>query len=309
MKRDTEYGLRETGDWDRRSLGVGVFPSPLRLRASALKPLTTHHSPLTTPARAAFTLMELLVVMSIMLIVSTILVAGYFGMTRAASYTAAETDVFNHLQLARQRASLDGTRVFFLLIDSNSYVLVHGAGQLTRDMDSKIYDGRHRIYDAYADMHEITNKASHVRVWNMDKNLYGDDVNINPAAVDGPAPTFPGSEENYFRHTCVLDARLPNAAQWNRWKQGDRYGFELYPRQVLPKGFYFGLQDLDNAPRNESIVFAADGTSSRVSGSPPVITRTGITSLFIYERIAKDTKRAIQIQVKNPDGSIKVVPL
>ena len=154
MKRDTEYGLRETGDWDRRSLGVGVFPSPLRLRASALKPLTTHHSPLTTPARAAFTLMELLVVMSIMLIVSTILVAGYFGMTRAASYTAAETDVFNHLQLARQRASLDGTRVFFLLIDSNSYVLVHGAGTLTKDMDSKTFGGRHRFYDAYADLHE-----------------------------------------------------------------------------------------------------------------------------------------------------------
>ena len=111
MKRETDNGKQARG---QRLPGVGVspataafnpLPSPLRLRVSALKPRTA-------PARAAFTLMELLVVMSIMLIVSTILVAGYFGMTRAASYTAAETDVFNHLQLARQRASLDGTRVF-----------------------------------------------------------------------------------------------------------------------------------------------------------------------------------------------------
>ena len=284
MKLETENGKQGTGAW---------MPPAWRSLSSA------------------FTLLELLVVMSIMLVIATILVAGYFGMTRAASYTAAETDVFNHLQLARQRASLDGTRVFFLLIDSNSYVLVHGTGQLTSDMDKNINaNGKHVFYDAYADLHEITNKASRVRAWNMGKNIYGDNVNIGMAS-DGPLPTFPGSAAGtkYYRETFWFEVDLPVAAQWSQWKQGDRYGFELYPRQVLPKGFYFGLQDINTFPDNESIVFAADGTSSRVSGkNPPVETRTGVTKLYIFEKIAKEKERAILINIKNPDGAITLAP-
>ena len=251
--------------------------------------------------------MELLVVMSIMLVVSTILVAGYFGMTRAASYAAAETDVFNHLQLARQRASLDGTRVFFMLIDSNSYVLVHGVGQLTKDMESKTFNNRHRFYDAYVDLKEITNNASRVRVWNMDEIVYGDDVTINPAG-DETLDAYPGSTARYARHTCMFETRLPAAAQYAKWKKGDRYGFELYPRQVLPKGFYFGFQNLDNAPKNDLIIFAADGTSSRVSGGGAPVD-TGETELYLYEKIAKDKQHAVLIKVKNPDGTIAVEPL
>ena len=241
--------------------------------------------------------MELLVVMSIMLVVSTILVAGYFGMTRAASYTAAETDVFNHLQLARQRASLDGTRVFFLLIDSNSYVLVHGAGTLTKDMDSKTFGGRHRFYDAYADLQMITNDASRVRVWNMDKNVYGDDVTIDPAG-DETLETYPGSSSSYVRETCEFEAKLPAAAQYAKWKKGDRYGFELYPRLVLPKGFLFDL----GSEKSLTIVFNPDGTSGRVDKSGTVLDQS--TTISIFERIAMgNDKNTVKIAV-GADGSI-----
>jgi prepilin-type N-terminal cleavage/methylation domain-containing protein len=262
----------------------------------------------TDNGKQAFTLMELLVVMSIMLIISTILVAGYFGMTRAASYTAAETDVFNHLQLARQRASLDGTRVFFMLIDSNSYVLVHGVGELTSDMQNGTFDAFHRFYDAYADLNIPNIKNSRVRVWNMDKNVYGNDAKTL-MVTNNSVPTFPGSADKFSHISYSLDIKLPLASQYSQWKKGDRYGFELYPQLVLPKGFLFGLQDLDTTPANDSIVFAADGTSSRVSGSPPVETKTGETKIYIYEKIAKDKQRAVLIKIKNPDGTISVEPL
>ncbi len=246
--------------------------------------------------------MELLVVMAIMLTLSTILVAGYFGMTRAASYTAAESEVFNLLQLARQRACMDGTKVFFMLIDSNSYVLVHGVGELTRDMGSQTFNGRHRIYDAYADHHVYTGFGSKLRVWNMDKNVYADDVSIS--LVPSTEDTYEGSGDRYRRQIYTLDAILPKPAEYSSWKKGDRYGFELYPRQMLPKGFYFGIQSIGTLPNNDKIVFAADGSSSRVSGSET--TTTGKTLLYIYEKIAKDVKRAVLIEITNPQATIEI---
>jgi type II secretory pathway pseudopilin PulG len=246
--------------------------------------------------------MELLVVMAIMLTISTILVAGYFGMTRAASYAAAETDVYNLIQLARQRACLDGTKVFFMLIDSNSYVLVHGVGELTRDMENRSYEGRHRIYDAYADHFAVNQASSKLRIWNMDRNVYADDVNISlDTAIED---TYAGSGDRYMRQTCTLAAKLPRPADYSSWKQGDRYGFELYPRQMLPKGFYFGIQDLGTFPNNDKIVFAADGSSSRVSGN--VTTTTGKTKLYMYEKIAKETSRAVLIEITNPQAAIEI---
>jgi len=246
--------------------------------------------------KQAFTLMELLVVMSIMLIISTILVAGYFGMTRAASYTAAETDVFNHLQLARQRASLDGTRVFFMLIDSNSYVLVHGVGELTADMaQATTPAGKHRFYDAYADLQTFTNDASRVRVWNMDKNVYGDDATVD-ATGDETLDAYPGSAERYARDTCMFEARLQNGTKYDQWKKGDCYGFELYPRQVLPKGFFFDL----GTAKSLTIVFKPDGTAGQLKIGGDVDNVD--TTVTVFEKITTGDKGEIKIKVaKNGD--------
>ncbi len=243
--------------------------------------------------RQGFTLMELLVVMGIMLIVSTILVAGYFGMIRAASYTAAETDLFNHLQLARQRASLDGVRVFFMLIDSNSYVLVRGAGTLTRDMGKSETSNRYRFYDAYADYDghkpEEINLAKTVRVWNMDKGLYGDDVRIDPT---NPEDMYvPVSGARFKRPSCKFEVLLPSTVEHKEWKRGDRYGFELYPRQMLPKGFYFDLDD----GKPVTLVFKPDGTTRQN------------TTITVFEKIGEKSKskNKIRITVK-ASGEISV---
>ncbi len=251
----------------------------------------------TDNGKQAFTLMELLVVMSIMLIISTILVAGYFGMTRAASYTAAETDVFNHLQLARQRASLDGTRVFFMLIDSNSYVLVHGVGELTSDMQNGTFDAFHRFYDAYADLNIPNIKNSRVRVWNMDKNVYGNDAKTL-MVTNNSVPTFPGSADKFSHISYSLDIKLPLASQYSQWKKGDRYGFELYPQLVLPKGFYFDL----GTAKSLMIVFKPDGTAGQLKIGGDVDNVD--TTVTIFEKITTGDKGKIKIIVQK-DGTIK----
>ncbi|NLF23967.1 MAG: type II secretion system protein [Lentisphaerae bacterium] len=260
--------------------------------------------------RAAFTIMELLVVMAIMITISTIVVSSYFGMTRAASYHAAENSVLKALQLARQRACLDGTPVQFMLIDSNSYVLVHGAGELTQDMDSKVNaEGRHTFYDTYADHHAVTNDNSNLRVWNMTQNVYADDVTIRVAErTNEDYPGVPNPNDAAYQHrglTTILEVKLPAAGQWSRWKKGDRYGFELHPRQMLPNGFFFGIQNIGSFPRNDKIVFAANGNSSYVNAHGD-ISQSGVTQLYLYERIADETRRAILLEIQNPQGTIKV---
>ncbi len=254
------------------------------------------------PPKAAFTLLELLVVMGIMVVLATIFISNYFGMTRAASYSAAETDVYNMLQLARQRACMDGSKVFFMLIDSNSYVLVHGVGTITKNMNSTTLNGRHRIYDAYADITTNALDKSQMRVWNMDENTYGDDVTIE--LVNANEALYPGSTEKCSRQIMTINAKLPKAADYNKWKEGDSYGFELYPRQTLPKGFYFGVNSLNTKPNNDKIVFAGDGSSSVVNADGSE-SKSGTTTIYIYEEIVKEQKREIKIEVVHPFGTIK----
>lgn len=258
--------------------------------------------------------MELLVVMAIMITISTIVVSSYFGMTRAASYHAAENSVLKALQLARQRACLDGTPVQFMLIDSNSYVLVHGAGELTSDMDDEVdEEGRRRytFYDSYADHHAVTNNKSGLRVWNMTRNVYADDVTIrvpeDPPAVED-YPGVPNPKDAAYLHkrlTTALKVKLPAGGTVDDWKQGDRYGFELHPRQMLPNGFFFGIQNIGSFPQNDKIVFAANGNSSYVNKNGDS-SQTGVIQLYLYERIADETRRAILLEIQNPQGTIKV---
>lgn len=263
--------------------------------------------------RRGFTLMELLVVMAIMLIISTILVASYFGMIRAASYTAAENDVYNTLQLARQRACMDGSRVFFMLIDSNSYVLVHGVGTLSQDAyttgdDSEIPGPDDKLSDAYADLEGLTSVSNNVRIWHMDENAFADVLRIRRAydqKIEDPLDT----SKEYKRNEYSIFV-APLGASSDLWRKGDRYGFELYPRQALPKGFFFSLSGSEFAegkfPGNDKLIFHPDGRSSRGDGGQLSATDTGITTLYIYEKIVADKQHTVIIHINHSDGTITV---
>ncbi len=255
----------------------------------------------TRRARRGFTLMELLIVMAIMIVITTILVGGYFGMTRAASYHAAESGVLNLMQLARQRACMDGTKVFFMLLDSNTCVLVRGVGELGTGMQkSSEGESRYNFYDYYADHHIITNEFSKLRVWNMNNNLYGEDAMISRSFN-------PGSRSD-FRPFYTVDVKLRAAAEVNQWKAGDRYGFELFPRHVLPPGFLFSVNTIGNLPENFRIAFNADGSSSWYDATGNEHT-SGTIKLYISERSLKkqdQQEKASAIVIACPAATIKI---
>jgi prepilin-type N-terminal cleavage/methylation domain-containing protein len=263
------------------------------LRVAARRPAAPERRA-ASAARRGFTLVELLVVMAIMVTVSAILVANYFGMTRAASYTAAGRNVYNMLMLARQRACMDGAPVHFMLIDSNSYVLVRGAGTLCRNLENNLIRDYYADLDAMAvDLDEYSDDE--IRVWNMDNgacavvDTHGENGGIRKWTDE--KATFPDSNATYKRVSYTIKLRSANAAEW---KEGHRYGFELYPRQLLPKGFRFGFNSPQQTPRNEVIAFNPDGSTDLNSEA----------RIYIYETIKKgDSKDMLRITVE-PNGTI-----
>ena len=88
-----------------------------------------------------FTLIELMVVMGLMILISSIVVSGTFGMTRSSSYRVAEDIVFNTLQMARQRACTDGKRVIVAFMvdrsdnyEDNALSIVEATGTITEEV-------------------------------------------------------------------------------------------------------------------------------------------------------------------------------
>jgi prepilin-type N-terminal cleavage/methylation domain-containing protein len=238
---------------------------------------------------SGFTLLELLVVIAIIMTISSILVASYFGMMRGSSYAATQKNVFNALTLARQRACIDGKRTNLMFQNSNEFALVHSAGRVT-DVSPGF------INDAYADVSEGNRQ---INVYNLDangvttvRNILRYDRTLIPDPISG---TYTRSE---IRFTVDSSAAFG---------VGDRYGFEVYQAQQLPKGFYCKVESEDHASLtlpdpildNNKVIFEPDGRRGARS----------ITKIVVYENIIGESSSFVSNRVTfsiSPDGKISV---
>lgn len=171
--------------------------------------------------RSAFTLIELLAVMAIMLLLSALVVGGYFGMVRGSAAISARDHLYNSLTLARQRAMMNGTRTYLVVTDENEYAIVQAAGTISA-RDNQF------LYDDYGDLENI--EDSRVTLFNMRTGRRYENVLVeqNP----------PGR----FRFTLPSN---PPASHWRESNQTrfDRYGWQVGPTLSLPKGYRFERTD------------------------------------------------------------------
>jgi prepilin-type N-terminal cleavage/methylation domain-containing protein len=251
--------------------------------------------------RQAFTLIELLIVIAIIITISTILVASYFGMVRGSSYAAVEKNVYNALTLARQRACIDRMRVCLLFQSTNDFVLVRSAGRVTgREVSES------KIFDAYADfsgksVYTGYEEANSIRLYNMDRNgsalVVSAGISKNSNAID------PVTGKKFTRDE--MEFRLTGTAG-QPFEVGDHYGLELYQLQRLPRGFSCtvdiaggGSGVAPNASNIPKVIFEPDGRLGQNS----------VNKIDVYE-VIKGKSAAYTVTFKiSPEGKIVVESL
>lgn len=223
--------------------------------------------------RAGFTLLELLVVITMMIFITTIAVVNYFGVMRTGGYAAVSNDVFNMLLMARQRACLDNKPVYFYLLDSTNYVIQEAFGTIAGISPMTDSDGYNVYYDKYEDLSSYSGTNVNMSILNMDRPGSVALVKAIKGGIIANGGTNPVTGEKYD-----IPAYSLHLQPTGTWQPGDRYGAELFARQMLPKGFVFEPDPLSVAQNQRVVVFLADGSVDTVNGLSTVVVREKIGS-------------------------------
>lgn len=245
--------------------------------------------------RAAFTLLEMLVVMGIMLAIATIVIGSFIASVRGASWRSAAAHFEQAMTLARQRACMDGQTTLLLIAPTNefgeraAYFICRKAGEISLSKPDAYV-----IEDQYADLTAFTNTFRQGSL----KGALGTIYNIRT-----------GKPFNIFYVNDATSMIISNVPPYDTdpwlakdWKVDDAYGWALHARNYLPKGFYFVKPSVDDI---WGVSFSPDGRSSSIVGN--TVTPTGETAFKIREWMGKNPKMEAVVTVKHPSSAITVV--
>lgn len=242
-------------------------------------------------------MIELLAVMSIAALLTTVAVTSYFSAVRGMGRRSAIKHLASTLTVARQRACMDNARVSVVLFnevsgvdeDSNkllvtpSYVICKEMGRITYARGDALVDefsaldaifGKENTAGAPDDYQDFSEKAG-IKLYNLTEGGYSYvrprvkmyKLDSESVYIKKPDHYYidegaPGSLELHpFSFTVNTSAGQSTAS----WKIGDSYGIEASPVQNLPRGFQFGGMD-DNQNAFEYITFLPSGRAEFSSG-------------------------------------------
>lgn len=246
--------------------------------------------------RSGFTLLELLAVMSMMALLTTLAVTSYFSAISGMARRSAVKHVVNTLVLARQRACMEGARISVVFFndphgfkkdaDGNqtteedylpSYVIVKAMGRFS-------YISGSYLLDEYAELDQTFGTSKKLGISNPDS--YQGRLRLYNLTRGGWWMVLPfvkkegfeddlspkGYSETYVieRYGFTVKETQGNASSA---LAGDVYGTEAGPIGSLPKGFEFDELDPEAEDSTFQVCFRSDGSvDTTVSGSKTAIT-------------------------------------
>jgi prepilin-type N-terminal cleavage/methylation domain-containing protein len=267
--------------------------------------------------RLGFTLLELLAVMSIMALLTTLAVTSYFSAISGMARRSAVKHVVNTLVLARQRACMEGARVCVMFFneprgfkkdeDGNqttvedfipSYVVSKAVSRLS-------YVDSTAIGDEFMDLDKVFGTsislgiqnagsyAGRLRLYNLTRGgwwMVLPFVTVNTYTPQYPYETASGvpsvNREIELYVFTVKDSYGGAASS----VVGDTYGVEASPVGSLPKGFIFEGMSMA-ASDTFAISFLPDGTLETNSGNKKM------DSVTLVETRLKSSQPKITISV------------
>jgi len=259
--------------------------------------------------RFGFTLLELLAVMSIMALLTTLAVTSYFSAISGMARRSAVKHVVNTLILARQRACMEGARVCVMFFneprgfkkdeDGNptteedfipSYVVSKAVSRLSYINGTTIGD---EFLDPETFGTQADNDVERLRLYNLTRGgwwMVLPFVTMNTYTPQYPYETASGvasGSSGIDLYVFTVKESYGGAASS---VVGDTYGVEASPVGSLPKGFIF--KGMDTAASDTfAISFLPDGTLETNSGNKKM------DSVTLVETRLKSSQPKITISV------------
>lgn len=228
-----------------------------------------------------FTLIELLGVIAVMIIISSIIIGGYFAMMTGYATRSALNHMKGALELAKQRASISRRRVyFFITADEEAgryeYSVVEAIGRIS---DATLLTPNGILRDEFTDLSSfrpdlIYSNSPAANKDYMEQTFYNLGSEKTPLKstdhirfrlYDEIEPDR-GIDASVIGAGWVLRVRretaggLESPVKTGDWDNGDRYGWEVYPPLRLPLGFRFGASDPVMQTGTDMIYFTPNGT-------------------------------------------------
>jgi prepilin-type N-terminal cleavage/methylation domain-containing protein len=230
------------------------------------------HNRAKQKSRHGFSLLELLAVMSIMAMLTTLAVTSYFNAIRGMTRRSAVKHLANTLILARQRACMEGTRVSVMMFNEvseydaagkakvmPSYAVCKEIGRLSFVSGTELVDEFAPLDKMFGTAASTAGYLGRIRLYNLTQGKWS---NVRPSVKLHALPRPSAYQnKNYLipAYAFVVDepAARSSAATWN---VGDSYGIEASPINSLPRGFQFA--DLtDSINDSLCVTFQPDGSA------------------------------------------------
>ncbi len=239
--------------------------------------------------RGGFSLIELLAVMAIVAMLSTLAVTSYFSAIRGMSSRTARDNFYNALVMARQRACIDGCRVSLIIFNEAAAFDPSGTAisdlaasfVVCRELGRFSFVSGNFLFDEFSDLGSLFRKkqagdsagtsAGSVKLYNLSQGawtLVGPYVDWKTVGSSAEL-LYSGGSFSIKAHALERLTGSGTASTGStNWKTGDSYGVEITPIKSLPKGFVFdelnnNLTSGDTLKDVRSVTFEPDGSTIR----------------------------------------------
>ncbi len=255
---------------------------------------------MNTEFKRGFTLVELLAVVGVMIIITTVVVSSSVGMSKSAAFVSAQEIPLRVLEYARQRACMDGKKTIVRFSDNDVDKVIRvfqAEGIITKVQ-------RDAVEDRYSDVatFSVSDGKSTLVIQNfkelasgeipafychkIERNKDADSIKLANDVVSGGGQSGDAAQRGFGYpvtrfHVDSKKSKGQYAYKSSQWEEGDPYGFEIMPVTRLPKDFSYKSGE----KKDFLIVFNPDGTSDTIT--------------FVISDERKDSKGKVTFKVEN----------